>query len=155
VERPNLIWHLRIQASWIYVLEREAGHALHFDVVSQERMLQAGILSTGADRAMMTRSHETFVPGAPVQAGLGGSSATRTLAGNGLLGSVRRLRAWIGTEKLASHPRIFPSRTVPKSPTRRVLNSCRGIRSAGLNLRVLTPRKRTCTMMASPRFPSR
>ena len=65
MERPNLIWHLRIQASWTYVLEREASHALHFDAVSQERMLQAGILSTGADRTMMTRSH-----GPPFQARL-------------------------------------------------------------------------------------
>jgi len=45
----------------------EAGHALDCDVVSQERMMQASILSTGADRAMMTRPHETLDARASVE----------------------------------------------------------------------------------------
>jgi hypothetical protein len=41
---PNLIRRLRIQASRMYALECEAGHALDCHVVSQERMMQASIL---------------------------------------------------------------------------------------------------------------
>ena len=45
----------RTQRIFVEALARQAGHALHFDVVSQERMIRASILSTAGDSTMMIR----------------------------------------------------------------------------------------------------
>jgi len=45
----------RTQRIFVGALARQAGHALHFGVVSQERMIRASILSTAGDTAMMIR----------------------------------------------------------------------------------------------------
>jgi cell filamentation protein len=45
----------RTQRVFVEVLARQAGHVVHFDVVSQERMVRASILSTAGDSAMMIR----------------------------------------------------------------------------------------------------
>ena len=43
----------RTQRIFVEALARHAGHAVHFDVVSKERMIRASILSTGGDSTMM------------------------------------------------------------------------------------------------------
>lgn len=45
----------RTQRIFVEALARQAGHAVHFDVVSQERMIRASILSTAGDSTMMIR----------------------------------------------------------------------------------------------------
>ena len=45
----------RTQRIFIETLAHQAGHAVHFDVVSQERMIRASILSTAGDCTMMVR----------------------------------------------------------------------------------------------------
>jgi cell filamentation protein len=45
----------RTQRIFVEALARQAGHAVHFDVVSQERMIRASILATAGDAAMMIR----------------------------------------------------------------------------------------------------
>jgi cell filamentation protein len=45
----------RTQRIFVGALARQAGHLLHFDVVSQERMVRASILSMAGDRTMMIR----------------------------------------------------------------------------------------------------
>jgi len=45
----------RTQRIFVEALARQAGHAVHFDVVSQERMIRASILSMAGDSAMMIR----------------------------------------------------------------------------------------------------
>jgi cell filamentation protein len=45
----------RTQRTFVQTLAREAGHALHFDVVTQERMIRASILATAGDSSMMVR----------------------------------------------------------------------------------------------------
>ena len=45
----------RTQRLFVESLARQAGHAVHFDVVSQERMVRASILAKGGDSTMMIR----------------------------------------------------------------------------------------------------
>jgi cell filamentation protein len=45
----------RTQRIFVETLAREAGHTIHFDVVSKERMIRASVLSTAGDSAMMIR----------------------------------------------------------------------------------------------------
>ena len=45
----------RTQRIFVEALARQAGQTLHFDVVSQERMIRASILSTAGDSTMMIR----------------------------------------------------------------------------------------------------
>lgn len=45
----------RTQRVFVEALARQAGQTLHFDVVSQERMIRASILSTAGDSTMMIR----------------------------------------------------------------------------------------------------
>jgi cell filamentation protein len=59
VERDNLHPYRegngRTQRIFVEALARQAGQTLHFDVVSQERMIRASILSTAGDSTMMIR----------------------------------------------------------------------------------------------------
>jgi cell filamentation protein len=48
----------RTQRLFVDVLARQAGHALHFDVVSRERMIQASIEAISGNLGMMTRMFE-------------------------------------------------------------------------------------------------
>lgn len=48
----------RTQRTFVEALARQAGHNVHFDVVSQERMIRASVLSTSGDRSMMIRLFE-------------------------------------------------------------------------------------------------
>jgi hypothetical protein len=48
----------RTQRLFVDVLTRQAGHALHFDVVSRERMIQASIEANNGNLGMMTRMFE-------------------------------------------------------------------------------------------------
>lgn len=48
----------RTQRLFVDALVRQAGHELHFDVVSRERMVQASIEAKGGNLGMMTRMFE-------------------------------------------------------------------------------------------------
>jgi cell filamentation protein len=48
----------RTQRLFLDVLARQAGHVLHFDVVSRERMIQASIQANNGNLGMMTRMFE-------------------------------------------------------------------------------------------------
>lgn len=48
----------RTQRIFVEALARQAGHAVHFDVVSQELMIRASVLSTAGDSSMMIRSFQ-------------------------------------------------------------------------------------------------
>jgi cell filamentation protein len=45
----------RAQRQFVRRLSSSVGYKLHFEVVSKERLVQAGILSANGDIAMMTR----------------------------------------------------------------------------------------------------
>ena len=45
----------RTQRIFVEALARQAGHGIHFEVASQERMIRASILAMAGDRAMMIR----------------------------------------------------------------------------------------------------
>ena len=48
----------RTQRTFVEAVARQAGHNVHFDVVSQERMIRASVRSTSGDRSMMIRLFE-------------------------------------------------------------------------------------------------
>jgi cell filamentation protein len=57
----------RTQRIFVAALARQAGHAVHFDVVSQERMVRASILAKSGDSAMMVRLFQEITDSERIQ----------------------------------------------------------------------------------------
>jgi cell filamentation protein, protein adenylyltransferase len=57
----------RTQRLFLDALARQAGHELHFDVVSRERMIQASIEANGGNLGMMTRLFDEITDAERVQ----------------------------------------------------------------------------------------
>jgi len=57
----------RTQRIFVELLARQAGHALHFDVVSRERMMQASVAANNGNLGMMTRMFEEIADAGRIQ----------------------------------------------------------------------------------------